>query len=470
MSARCARLLALLSAALIATAAVWAIRDREQCPVHPPPQATELTFFTPDGYPEELARSTWLGQINVYSVEGVRESLEIARGHGSRLQLDFGPILIRQRPPERLRHIYQSGGQTLPKSFAPLPANQVKNMADDDDLTRTLAPFLPVLQEYREHIAAIFLADEPYMHSISRQEMERAAHTVRRIFQENRLPNIKLGVVFAGAMFDPGFANMVAQQADAYVEGIEKYYGSVHRTDEGNEWAERFSKNRLMTYDQAGNFYTGGGIPEGYDIVAYDLYTATLLLDTLHTRTLDWFAQLGASPACRRFKGAGMPQTRAQLSFFQDGPVKPNGLENDRPLLGDIFTCKSESMLHLLRKHIPPGSALQLWGEASANGFLEFDVRGEKEAAQPELLIAARVHDEVQRTLDFYNRHRNDFSAGVIFFTWEDTHDNTIDLNIMGARSMPGVPELVFERIGKAQPANGAPVQTEPLPARCRKR
>lgn len=445
-----------LAVVLAALASIWALWGGGQCPAPLPPQATELTFFTPDGYREELARATRLGQINVYSHEGVRESLEIARRHGARLQLDFGPALLRQRPPERQRHTYQSGAQALPKSFAPLPVNQVKDMADDDDLARTLAPFLPVLQEYREHIAAIFLADEPYMHSISRQEMERAARTMRRILRENGLENIKLGIVFAGAMFDPEFAAMIAHQADIYVDGVEEYYERVRGSSEGREWAEHFSKSRLITYDQAGNFYTDGGIPQGYDIIAYDLYTATLLLDALHTRTLDWFARLGISPACRRFKGTNMPQTRANLSFFQNGPVKPLGQLRDRPLLDDIFSCKSESMLHLLRKHMHPGSALQLWGEASANGFFEFNKRGRMKTTQPKQLIAERVRDEVLRTLNFYDLHRGAFSAGIVFFTWEDTRDGSIDLNIMGARSLHGVPDLVFERVGKA-PATPRP-------------
>lgn len=435
----------LLALAGVTIAAIW---HAKQCSTPPPP----LTFFTPDGYRDELARATPFGQINVYNPDTMRESLKVARKHGARLQLDFSIILTHQRPRERQQQHWRKDGQARAKSFAPLSVNKVKDMSSDDELAQALAPYLPALQEYREHVAAIFLADEPYMHGISRAEMERAARTVRRILQENGLQHIKLGVVFSGAMFDPGFAAMVAQQADAYVAGVENYYDTVRASDEGRAWAAQFAKARLTTYDLAGNLYTGGGIPQGFDIIAYDLYTATLLLDALHTRTLDWFAQLDASGACRRFRGTDMPQLRTQLSFFQDGSVQPGGLERDRPLLGDIFACKAESMLHLLRKHMPPGSALQLWGEASANGFLEFDARTNIDAEQPDMLIAARVHDEVQRTLDFYDRHRSAFSAGIIFFVWEDTHDVSINLTILGARSLPGVSELVFDRIGKHLP------------------
>ena len=55
----------------------------------------------------------------------------------------------------------------------------------------------------------------------------------------------------------------------------------------------------------------------------------------------------------------------------------------------------------------------------------------------------------MERTLQFYDRYRKEFDAGVMFFVWDDTVDETIDLHILGARSMPGVTNLVFERIGK---------------------
>ena len=80
---------------------------------------------------------------------------------------------------------------------------------------------------------------------------------------------------------------------------------------------------------------------------------------------------------------------------------------------------------------------------------MEFDAQGNIEADQPQLLVAARVQEEVERTLQFYDRYRKEFDAGVMFFVWDDTVDETIDLHILGARSMPGVTNLVFERIGK---------------------
>ena len=90
-----------------------------------------------------------------------------------------------------------------------------------------------------------------------------------------------------------------------------------------------------------------------------------------------------------------------------------------------------------------------LWGESSSNGFLEFTAAGRAKNDQPELLIAARVQEEVQRTLTFYDRHAREFDAGIMFFLWDDATDHSVELEVQGAHSMPGVTRLVFDRIGK---------------------
>ena len=90
-----------------------------------------------------------------------------------------------------------------------------------------------------------------------------------------------------------------------------------------------------------------------------------------------------------------------------------------------------------------------LWGESSSNGFMEHNSQGELEDGQPELLIAARVQEEVQRTLTFYDRHAREFDAGIMFFLWDDATDHSVELEVQGAHSMPGVTRLVFDRIGK---------------------
>lgn len=411
-----------------------------------------LTFFSPSGYTAELAQHTRLGMVNAVSPEQLRESLLVARQHGAQLQIDFSLALLLQRPAADIGRTYEHEGQRHPKSFAPLPANKIKDLPSQGQLPAIMAPYWPVMQAFRAQISAIFLVDEPYMHGISRAEMERLARHMRQLLHERQMPDIPLGITFSAAMFDQRFAQMVSAQASRYVHRIEQHYRTLTDAHDAHamQWVDEYKRSRLTSYDLAGNYYTGGGIPKGFDIIGYNLYTATLLQDAVQAETLSWFAELNASPACTRFKGLGMPDIRAQLSFYRDGPVAPDGQDKDRPLLDAIFTCKSESILHLLKLHAPAGPhRFQLWGESSANGFMEFNARGEQEPEQPNLLVASRVQDEVQRTLRFYDRHKADYGAGVVFFTWDDAIDHSIGLHIMGARSMPGVTQRVFERTSR---------------------
>lgn len=419
-------------------------------------QPSSLTFFSPDGYTDELAQRTHLGMVNIYSIDGLRKDLETARKNNSQLQIDFSPIFSQQRPAEHLNQYYVHEGKSYKKSFEPRPLNKVRDLPNKDQLAELLKLFIPLLKEHTQQIAAVFLIDEPYMHGISKAEMSRLAQDVRDLLEENGLQQLPLGITFSAAMFDARFAQLVDQQASQWVHDVEQYYQRLNQStlqedrEQLTQWLDVFKEQRLTTYDLANNYYTGGGIPEGYDIIAYNLYTATLLQDAVHRKTLAWFAEQGLSRACNRFHNLDISQIRSQLSFYKDGPVEPDGLKQDRDLLNDIFLCKSESILALLKAQAPSRPyRLQLFGESSANGFLEFDSQGNIEKGQPDLLVAARVHEEVERTLRFYDRHQKDFEAGVMFFIWDDTVDGSINLHISGARSMPSVTQLVFERIGK---------------------
>lgn len=419
-------------------------------------QLVPLTFFSPDGYTDELTQRSQLGMVNIYSVDGLRKDLETARRNHSRLQIDFSPIIPRQHPSAHLRRHYMHEGKAHEKSFFPLPLNKVKELPNTEQLRELLKDFLPVLKEYQAQIAAVFLVDEPYMHGLSKDEMTRLAQDVRSLLHENGLSQLPLGITFSAAMFDARFAQLVDQQASQWVHDVEQYHQRLSQStlqadrEQLTQWLNAFKEQRLTTDDLANNYYAGGGIPAGYDVIAYNLYTATLLQDAVHRKTLAWFAEQGFSRACHRFRDLDISQIRSQLSFYKDGPVEPDGLKKDRDLLNDIFLCKSESILALLKAQAPATPyRLQLFGESSANGFLEFDAQGRIEKDQPKLLVAARVHEEVERTLRFYDRHQKDFEAGVMFFVWDDAFDRSINLHIAGARSMPNVTQLVFERIGK---------------------
>ncbi|ARU03758.1 hypothetical protein CCO03_02820 [Comamonas serinivorans] len=418
----------------------------------PPPP---VTFFSPRAYPEALAAHTHLGMVYVTSPAQLRDSLAVARRHGSRLQLDFSTVLLQDRAPARIDRRYRDAlGQWHTKSFAPLPEGKLKDVPADDALALRMASYWPVLQAYRAQVDTLFLIDEPYMHGVSHDELGRAASRVRSLMLQHGLRRVQLGVVFSGAMFDAGFARHVADGAHALADEVERYHQRAQREADPQHaaWAARFARERLTTYDLAGNLYAGGGIPREFDVVAYNLYTATLLQDAVHRRTLAWFAELGASPACQPFKGSDLRDWRQRLSFYRDGPVQADQA-GDRRLLAAVFRCKTESVHALLQAQpARPGRRFQLWGESSANGFLEFDARGHVDAEQPELLVAARVDDEVARTLAFLGRHADFYRAGLVFFVYDDTVDPSIGLHIQGASHMPAVMARVFRAAGKAPP------------------
>lgn len=435
-------------ASVIAAAAIGAYYWRIAQPAPP------LAFFSPADYPEALAAHSHLGMVKAHNIESLSAHLRTAQTHNTRLYIDFSDLLLIQRPAEKLTREYTYQGQTYRKSFAPRPSNKIKDLPDENRLRAILAPYLPLLKTHRAQLEGIFLVDEPYMHGIGKDAIQQLATQARAILREAGL-DTPLGITFSSAMFDAGFAQQVADSATAWLHFIENHYRELRQGQSEkekaylNEWTENFENLRLTTYDLVGHYYTEGGIPEGYDIIAYNLYTATLLQDAVQNHTLAWFAEQGLSPACDAFRDEESRDIRARLTFFQDEAIPPDSLERDRTLLDAVFACKSESLLHLAQKHRHPGQRLMLWGEASGNGFMEFTADGKAEPTQPELLIAARVGEEVQRTLTFYTRHRKAFDAGVMFFLWDDARDHSVELNVLGATSLPGVTRKVFDRIGK---------------------
>ena len=100
-----------------------------------PTEQARLTFFSPQGYPQDLAEHTHFGMVNAASPEQVRQSLETAQRNGAQLQIDFSPILLRQRPATAVHNTYQDAeGTVRAKTFPPLAINQVKDFPADAEI------------------------------------------------------------------------------------------------------------------------------------------------------------------------------------------------------------------------------------------------------------------------------------------------------------------------------------------------
>jgi hypothetical protein len=410
-------------------------------------------FFTPRGILPELVDKTQFGMINIGSVEQVERSFAIAQGHPFLINVDLGPLVTSPAEPDSLSKFYRdSNGKLKTKIFQPSADNKLLRLPSDESLAKLLQPYLDILAKYPRNVGTVFVADEPYLNGISKKEMERAGRIVRNELDKRGLKHVKLGVTFASGMFDSSFAEMIDLESGSYVSDIDRYYleNQVHLTTssdnakaaEFERWVSTVEKSRLVTYDRAGNMYISGGIPEGYDVVAFDFYMSTILLERLHAHTLAWLAEHYPEAGCARFAGTDMASLRQTLSFFRQGAVVEDSqlTGNDRQMLDAIFQCRMEAVTAMLKKTLGSRKAdLLLISESSNNGAFEFDPQGNIEQDQPMLLVESRVLDEVKRAEDFYNRHRSDFTAGLMFFTYENEYDHTIKLNIGGASKMPHV-------------------------------
>ncbi len=391
--------------------------------------------------------------INVQTVKQMSKSLSLAKGHNFIVHLDFGLVLSDTKPATRLNRKYVTqDGKTYQKRLAAMPDNKIRVLPSNKVIRARLNPYIPAIKLHAENIGTIFLVDEPYLNGISKKELERAGAEIKRFLGSRGVKDVKLGVIFASAMFNREFATRIDKSAGAYTRTIDNHHKNGGRTlspaekKEWDSWKAAIKTGRLTTYDSAGNMFTGGGIPRGYEVVSFDFYLSTILLDGIHEKTLDWLSSRYPEK-CGVFKGSSMRQLRQRLSFFRDGPVlqgtEPRDL--DRAMLDSIFECRMSATTDLLTKEIikarKRGTNVQalMISESSNNGVLEFDARGNVEKDQPAKLNELRVHDEVKRALKFYRENLKRFSSGLMFFTYQDEFDASIKLHVGGAKNMASV-------------------------------
>lgn len=412
----------------------------------------DVGFFSPQGVFPEFSERVDFAMINAYSPEQVLSSIEEAERAGIKLFIDLGPQFRNPAPIAEVGTSYQAAdGTEQKKAFAPRADNKV--WADSNEVTvlERVKPYINLIKGHEHTVDTLFLIDEPYLNGVSKAAYERLVRAVRKELTAQGIGEVKIGVIFAGAMFDKDFARLLDAQAVKYVEGIDNEYeriASRSATAADQQWIDIIGAKRLTTYDLAGNMYTDGGIPEGVDVVSFDYYVSTLLLDGIHQHSLAWFAERFPEAGCGGFAGQTMSEIRKALSFFQDGPVKPGEewVEKDRALLDAMYQCRMKSTLAMLREHTQKTAAdeeIMLIGESSNNGLLEFDASATPEQGQPEKLVELRVRDEVQRAKALLEEEED--IDRLMFFTYQDEYDQSIKLQIGGAAGMPSVLEEIYE-------------------------
>jgi hypothetical protein len=409
----------------------------------------KVGFFSPRGIPDELVGKTGLGVFITESIEQVQRSLNNAKRGNAKAYVDIGPIITTPRDPSNISKLYADrSGLMYTKLFEPLARPKVIRFIDADLMEERVNQIISILKDYPDQVETLFVADEPYLDGIPKAELERVGSYLRRKLQEAGLDHIQLGLIFSSGMFNNSYATMVDREAGEYTKAIDTYYDQASNSPDATEreQAEFVRRNRLTTYDKAGNFTTEGGIPNGYGVVGFDFYISTLLQDAVQFRSLDWLSQNTKEPSCQTFKGKSIRDLRLQLSFFRDGGLdRTDNQAADRALLDQMFDCRMKGLTQQLKAQTAGKSVkLMMISESSNNGLLEFDSTGNKEAQQPALLVEARVLDEVKRALKFYQTYQADLQAGLMFFTFENEFDPTINLNIGGASSMPSVMDEIF--------------------------
>lgn len=434
--------------------------DVEHSILESPSQDGGIGFLTPRAVPPELVAKTDFAMINAYSTTQVADSLKTAQGHAFKVHITLGIVLTPAMDRAAIKTVYQSAdGQPQSKVFPPAQVVKLHQFPADEQIRQIIGPYFDVLQQYQANVGTIFLADEPYVNGLTKAELERAAKVVREELDTRGLQAVKLGVIFASGMFDKEFAALLAAEAARYTAAIDQHYlGQQAYIDSGKataeeaasfaEWVSVIRNSRLSTYDSTGNMYIDGGVPEGFDVVGFDFYLSTVLLDVLHNQTLSWLAERYPEAGCSQFSGKGIAQIRSELSFFSPGPVVQGDEHRvaDSQLLDSIYQCRMQALTTMLQRSVQ-GRDLQLMmiSESSNNGVLEFDPAGTVEAAQPGLLVEARALDEVKRAEKFFHANRSVYSAGLMFFTYDNEYDASINLNIGGATGMPRVLNRVLD-------------------------
>ncbi len=417
-------------------------------------------FFNPLGTPAGIPSRMEFGMMNAYNVNQVQKSLVDAQGTGYKVNIDFSEILLERKNPNDVGIQYEtSNGGVFTKNFKPLLVQKLAKFPNDAIIYEKIQPYIDLIKNYKSNMGAIFLADEPYLNGISKREMERAGSVVRKQLDDSGLSNVKLGVIFAAGMFDKDFAHHLNLAAGDYARGIDAYYergmaiksgtliDTTFNENDFDNWVSSISNSRLTTYDIAGNMYTDGGIPSGFEIVTFDYYLATTLLDEIYVNTLSYFASRFPNGPCRQFIGKTTLSVRQSLSYFQDGPQKQgdNYLISDRQILDSVYQCRMTATFDLIRAAANAASAkVMMISEASSNGFFEYYANGSPKSGQPMQLVESRVYDEVVRGLNFYSKNRKGIECGLMYFLYDDAFDHSINLQIYGVSSFTTVLDRIY--------------------------
>jgi len=438
------------------------------------PKKLSIGFFAPTGVDEFIYRTDF-SMMNAYlyndpetgrpaiNLNQLKPNVQALKGLKHKLNIVLGAVICDIRNPAKINQKYKlENGEIRTKVFKPLFPNKLRDIVGDDEIEKRLKGFTAFIKEYRDNIGVIFLVDEPYLNGVSKHEQERAIRKIRSMAERDGINDIEFGVIFASGMYNAKFAEHIQKAMVSYVAQIDDYYNKhrhllLKQSGEAvafKKWVAVMKQSRLTTYDACGNIYTEGGLPEGLNVVAFDFYLSTLLLDNIHNTTLNYYADMKNNKSCNYFHKKSTSDIRKELSFFDNKAKgkKDKALlyQKDRHILDMIFSCRMATTVDLLRDEVSKqknsGLKIMLIGESSANGLLEFQANGTPKSDQPEKVIEQRMFDEVKRTFEYYENNIDIFKGGLMFFLYSDSYDRSIDLLVRGAKSAKKVTEYIYSK------------------------
>jgi hypothetical protein len=311
----------------------------------------ELGFYNPTGINPAFASEVDFAMIEVINEAQVLKALEDAGDAGLSVTLNIGPVITESIPAVELNRTYHDHtGKLRTKRFAPKPLHKIKRFLPDDRIRQIADRLALGIHQYPNVIDTVFLIDEPYLKGVPPEEIDRVATLIRDQLEAHSIVHLKFGVVFASLTYDPEFADMLTQQASAYAARADDRFDSEQQRIGAQvlsmfglepSWVAGFAQDRLVTYDQAGNLYVDGGLPKLLDVIGFNFYISTLLLDDLYAKAPDWFAKNYPSTACDGFRGQRISNLRESLSFFGDGSANTSS-GTCQPQMDSLFQVNSQ--------------------------------------------------------------------------------------------------------------------------------
>ena len=373
---------------------------------------SEFGFYNPTGVDPAFAKRVDFAMVEVINEAQVRTALAMAAETGLKLTLNIGPVITESRPIDAVNRSYEVDGQTRTKRFLPRPQHKLKQFVSETRLSAIIARLTLVMREYPNVIDTVFLIDEPYLKGVGPDQIDRIAQTIRASLKDDDVQVPKLGVVFASLMYDARFAEQLSLRASDYAAAADQRFDDERASFRGSlnawfgwesRWIQGFANNRLVTYDQAGNLYTQGGLPKQVDVIGFNFYASTLLLDDLYREIPSWLSDTLAPRSCQSFREQSVDELRDQLSFFEPAPSAANFAQSDRQLLDRLFICRIQAVGKSLNNEMREANQayeVVMIGESSSNGVMAFDAgRGVKDSQDYEA-VERRVYEEVGRYLD----------------------------------------------------------------------